>query len=126
MQISGPGCSSMYGLFAENGPWTYRNKTGEWDTNPYSWHQLGHIVYVDQPVSVGLSFGNGSSIYNEHDVAKDFYGFLQIFLDTFPELRSKTLHLTGESYAGMYVPYMADYIRQQNINATKTEFVSQI
>ncbi|RUS18821.1 Alpha/Beta hydrolase protein [Endogone sp. FLAS-F59071] len=120
----GPGCSSMAGLFEENGPWTYSNKTGAYEPNPYSWHHLGHIVYVDQPLSVGLSFGNGSSVYNELDVGKDFYGFLQIFLNTFPELRSKNLHLTGESYAGMYIPYMADHIRQQNIHAKKNELIN--
>jgi carboxypeptidase D len=35
---------------------------------------------------------------------------MQQFLSVFSELKGKKLYLTGESYAGMYVPYIADYI----------------
>ncbi|RUS27887.1 Alpha/Beta hydrolase protein [Jimgerdemannia flammicorona] len=117
----GPGCASTNGLFVENGPWVYNNKTGNFETNPYSWHLEGHIVFVDQPFSVGLSLNNGSGVRNEHDVAKNFYGFLQNFYEAFPQLRSKNLTLTGESYAGMYVPYMAQYIQTQNALTNKKE-----
>ena len=41
---------------------------------------------------------------NENDVAAQIVGFFQQFLDIFKELQGKNLYLTGESYAGMYVP----------------------
>jgi hypothetical protein len=35
----GPGCSSMDGLFLENGPYRFRTRAGELALNPWSWHQ---------------------------------------------------------------------------------------
>jgi len=35
---------------------------------------------------------------------------LQQFLEVFSELKGKNFYASGESYAGMYVPYIADYI----------------
>lgn len=34
----------------------------------------------------------------------------------FPELKGKKLYLTGESYAGMYIPFTASYIHKQKDN----------
>lgn len=67
--------------------------------NPYSWHHLSHVLYIEQPVSVGLGSGT-PDIVDEVGVATEFYGFLKNFYKTFPELKSKKLWLTGESYAG--------------------------
>lgn len=51
----GPGCSSMDGLWLENGPFRLNNKqgAGDWtiDVNPFSWHNApAWVLYVDQPV----------------------------------------------------------------------------
>ncbi|CDO76357.1 hypothetical protein BN946_scf185011.g21 [Trametes cinnabarina] len=54
----------------------------------------------------GLLQENG----DEDQVAAEVVGFLQQFLDVFKELRGKKLYVTGESYAGMYVPYITNYI----------------
>jgi len=35
---------------------------------------------------------------------------MQQFLEVFSELKGKNFYLTGESYAGMYVPYITNYI----------------
>jgi len=40
---------------------------------------------------------------------------LQQFLEVFAELKGKKTYLTGESYAGMYVPYIADYIYKKKV-----------
>jgi carboxypeptidase D len=47
---------------------------------------------------------------DEEGLAEQLVGFMQQFLSVFSELKGKKLYLTGESYAGMYVPYIADYI----------------
>ena len=49
----GPGCSSMDGLWLENGPLRLKFVGGTWkiDVNEYSWHNApAWTLYVDQPV----------------------------------------------------------------------------
>lgn len=99
----------------ELGPFTLtspKKGTTKATKNPYSWHHLSNILFVEQPIGVGLGSGT-PSITNENELAAQFYGFLQNFYESFPELKSKRLWITGESYAGMYVPYIADYIYKQ-------------
>ena len=49
----GPGCSSMDGLWLENGPLRLKAGDNGWtiDVNPHSWHNApAWTLYVDQPV----------------------------------------------------------------------------
>ncbi|KAI1759064.1 alpha/beta-hydrolase [Hypoxylon sp. FL1150] len=51
----GPGASSMFGLFTENGPCSItRDHVPR--TNPWSWNRDYNILYVDQPVQTGFSY----------------------------------------------------------------------
>ena len=54
------------------------------------------MLYIEQPVGTGYSQGT-PNIKNEDDLAAQFVGFLQQFLEVFPELKGKTTYLTGES-----------------------------
>src|SRR6266404_4081639 len=55
----GPGCSSMFGLFIENGPCTFNNVNGSTpELNPYSWNEFSNVLYIDQPVGAGFSYGS--------------------------------------------------------------------
>ncbi|KAF2967522.1 hypothetical protein GQX73_g6073 [Xylaria multiplex] len=51
----GPGASSMFGLFAENGP-CFINSDLEQELRNSSWNQFYNILYVDQPVQTGFSY----------------------------------------------------------------------
>ncbi|KAJ3506989.1 hypothetical protein NMY22_g17076 [Coprinellus aureogranulatus] len=67
------------------------------------------VLWVEQPVGTGFSQGT-PNITNENDLAEQVVGFLGQFLGVFSELKGKKLYLTGESYAGKYIPYIADHI----------------
>ncbi|KAL5512219.1 hypothetical protein ACEPAG_3504 [Sanghuangporus baumii] len=105
----GPGCSSLEGLLQENGPLTWSWGQAKATVNEHSWTNLSNILFVEQPVGTGFSQGT-PNIRDEDDLAAQLVGFFQQFLDVFPELKGKKLYVTGESYAGMYVPYIANFI----------------
>ncbi|KAH9949179.1 Alpha/Beta hydrolase protein [Amylocystis lapponica] len=105
----GPGCSSLEGALQENGPISWSTGQAKPTQNAYSWTNLSSILFVEQPVGTGYSQGV-PNITDEHDLSVQLVGFLQQFLEVFSELKGKTFYLTGESYAGTYVPYIADYI----------------
>ncbi len=58
----GPGSSSMFGLFLENGPLRVtRTGTGSNDyvvsLTDHHWGQVADVVFLDQPVGTGFSYG---------------------------------------------------------------------
>ncbi|KAF7114711.1 hypothetical protein CNMCM5793_009662 [Aspergillus hiratsukae] len=101
----GPGCSSLEGLLQENGPFTWQYGTFKPVDNPYSWHHLTDMLWVDQPVGTGFSVGD-ANVTSQGDVAAQFLGFFKNFIELFG-FHGRKVYLTGESYAGMFVPYIA-------------------
>ncbi|KAI9649459.1 hypothetical protein NHQ30_002035 [Ciborinia camelliae] len=114
----GPGCSSLEGIMQENGPWTWQYGTYAPVKNPWTWVNLTNVVWVDQPVGTGFSQGIPTAT-SEEDSAAQFLGFWENFVDTF-DLHGRKVYITGESYAGYYVPYIADAMF--NKNDTKTYY----
>ncbi|KAF4629363.1 hypothetical protein G7Y89_g8787 [Cudoniella acicularis] len=108
----GPGCSSLEGLLQENGPFIWQYGTYKPVPNPYTWVNLTNVVWVEQPVGTGFSQGIPTAT-NEADVAAQFLGFWKNFVDTFA-LQGRRVFITGESYAGYYVPYIADAMLNTN------------
>ncbi|WFD32400.1 hypothetical protein MSPP1_003446 [Malassezia sp. CBS 17886] len=117
----GPGCSSLEGTLEENGPFTVSVANDSDDVivkpNPYSWTNLSYVVWIEAPVGVGFTKGE-PGVDNEPGLARQFYGFLQQLFATFTELQGKRLWLTGESYAGMYIPYISHEIYSHPANAS--------
>ncbi|GJJ15865.1 hypothetical protein Clacol_010143 [Clathrus columnatus] len=97
------------GLLEENGPFSWSPGTAAPVVNEYSWTNLSSVLWIEQPTGVGFSQGE-PNIKGEDDLAAQLVGFLQQFLEIFSELKGKNFYITGESYAGMYVPYIANYI----------------
>ncbi|KAF2104352.1 putative serine carboxypeptidase [Rhizodiscina lignyota] len=108
----GPGCSSLDGFFKENGPVTWLSGTFQPVPNQYAWTNLSNMVWIDQPVGTGYDQGMPNAT-GEIDVGKQFLPFWRNFMDTF-DLHGRKVYITGESYAGAYVPYIADAMIQQN------------
>ncbi|VVB11507.1 unnamed protein product [Arabis nemorensis] len=104
----GPGCSSIGGgAFTELGPFY---PTGNGRGLP------SNLLFVESPAGVGWSYSNRSSDYNTGDAstAKDMLVFMLRWFKKFPDFKTRQLFLSGESYAGHYVPQLADVILQYN------------
>lgn len=59
-----------------------------------------------RPVGTGFSQGKPTAT-SEKDIAEQFLGFFRNFVELF-DLQGKKIYIAGESYAGYYVPYIAD------------------
>ena len=73
---------------------------------------LTNMLWIEQPVGVGYTQGT-PDISDEIGLSKEFLGFYKNFVDTF-DLQNRDVYLTGESYAGYYVPYIADAFLNAN------------
>lgn len=108
----GPGCSSLTGLFFELGPSSVKSDGKSTKFNPYSWNSNATVVFLDQPLNVGYSYGEGVS--DTVAAGKDVYAFLALFFKTFPEYADLDFHIAGESYAGHYIPIFAKEILEHS------------
>lgn len=101
----GPGASSLFGLFTENGPFSITPK-GKLEARKYSWAINHNLIYIDNPVGTGFSFTDSDEGYakNEDDVGKNLLLGLQQFFLLFPNLQTNEFFVSGESYGGKYVP----------------------
>jgi len=107
----GPGGSSSMGLFMELGPYKFNRTTLEYKRNPDSWNNFADLLFVDQPVGTG--FSRAKTPHNcttQLCVASNFYIFFKKFLAKHPELKGRPFYLTGESYAGKYVPVISNHL----------------
>ncbi|EPX73812.1 vacuolar carboxypeptidase Y [Schizosaccharomyces octosporus yFS286] len=112
----GPGCSSMTGLFLELGPSRINVETLKPEYNPHSWNSNASVIFLDQPVGAGFSNGDGS-VLDTITAGKDVYAFLTLFFAKFPQYAHLPFHITGESYAGHYIPQFAKEIIEHNQGA---------
>ncbi|CAL1404178.1 unnamed protein product [Linum trigynum] len=113
----GPGCASELALFYENGPFQIRDDMSlQW--NDYGWDQASNILYVDQPTGTGFSYTTDDSDirHNETGVSNDLYSFLQEFFKGHSKYANNDFYITGESYAGHYIPALASRIYKGNKN----------
>ncbi|RJE25206.1 Carboxypeptidase Y [Aspergillus sclerotialis] len=113
----GPGSSSMLGLFLEIGPCLVNEYGNGTVHNPFAWNRNSSLLFVDQPGDVGFSYvDEGTEIPSDsHLAAVDMHRFLQTFIsDVFPDKLNSPVHISGESYAGHYIPYLATEIVKQS------------
>ena len=105
----GPGCASEVALFYENGPYQF-NEDSTLKVNPNSWNEVSNLLYVDQPIGTGFSKGGLHDAKSETEVAEDMAEMLRGFLVQNPEFEGRDFYITGESYAGHYVPAISYYL----------------
>ena len=78
---------------------------------------MANVIFLESPAGVGYSYSNTSSDYDrsgDQRTANDAYLFLVNWLERFPEYKSRPFYISGESYAGHYVPELAATILIQN------------
>ena len=118
----GPGCSSLTGWGMEHGPYTVKENEKNFTENIYSWNKEANIIYLESPGEVGFSYINSTDpndfIINDNITANDNFEALKHFFKKFSELKNKAFYIGGESYAGVYVPRLAELIINYNNNIT--------
>ncbi|KAG9311509.1 Alpha/Beta hydrolase protein [Chiua virens] len=118
----GPGASSLLGLLFENGPIHIQSDYSAVE-NGHAWTSVADYVWIDQPVGTGFSTADADGLVADEDqLGADFVetvtcwsravlmirqmGFLNNFIKVFPNLAKRPLYIAGESYAGVYIPYI--------------------
>lgn len=126
----GPGCSSQLGNFFELGPWrvstTFLSKNTEQvelEANPGPWNRLFGMVFLDNPIGTGFSIATSRSEIptNQKDVAKHLWIAVQELLSVDPSFKTRPIYLTGESYAGKYIPAFGYYALRKNSMLPKSK-----
>ncbi|OLN96072.1 putative serine carboxypeptidase-like protein 2 [Colletotrichum chlorophyti] len=94
---------------------SWPTSSGELPTGPPSYfvhkaHNLGERV--EYPIGTGFSSGNVTAA-NDAETADQFVGFWKNFVHTF-DLQNKRIFISGESYAGVYVPFVGAAMLDKN------------
>ncbi|PAN29570.1 hypothetical protein PAHAL_5G235100 [Panicum hallii] len=110
----GPGCSSLIGNFAELGPYLL-NSTGL-SRNRNRWNRRFGVIFIDNPLGSGFSAPASEADIprDEPTIAEHLLAALQSFMALDGSFRARPLFLTGESYAGKYLPAAAKHILDAN------------
>ena len=115
----GPGCSSLFGFFAEVGPVTSDNFASEFIKNPYSWNNNANLLAIEQPAGVGFSkTSNKHYLWKDDDTAENLLAGVKDFLKEFG-LQNRDFYISGESYAGVYIPFLATHMLEDTSTTDK-------
>ncbi|ETV91952.1 hypothetical protein H310_13601 [Aphanomyces invadans] len=101
----GPGCSSLTGFFGELGPFVVQSDLSV-KRNPYAWNRKTNMVFLESPGGVGFSQRVNETLYTDDYTTARAYEFLEQFFELYPTYKNRDFYVTGESYAGIYVPYL--------------------
>jgi len=115
----------MLGFLQEHGPYALEDGALNFTKNDYSWNKEATVVYIESPAGVGYSLCPipEECVYNDTNTADDALSALLYLIETkFPELQANDLYISGESYAGIYVPRLVERIDWfiQNCSANKS------
>ena len=116
----GPGGSSLYGMFEEIGPMGVDANMTIFPRDPkFNWNQKYNLLFLDNPCGVGFSWSHDECYAtDEETVGSDLADAITKFYDLFPDLLESELFITGESYAGKYVPAFAYTLFTRNQDAS--------
>ncbi|XP_061355615.1 serine carboxypeptidase-like 50 [Gastrolobium bilobum] len=121
----GPGCSSMIGNFYELGPWRV-TKSLTLEPNPGAWNRIFGLLFLDSPIGTGFSVASTPEEIptDQNAVAKHLFAAITRFVQLDPVFKHRPIYITGESYAGKYVPAIGYYILEKNAQLQGSERVN--
>ncbi|KAH7936213.1 hypothetical protein HPB52_020087 [Rhipicephalus sanguineus] len=110
----GPGCSSLIGLSMELGPFRIDPSGMKVTLNPFSWNKVANIIFLEAPAGTGYSYDpSGSNSTDDHSITEDNYRAVLEFFENFPQFKPNEFYVTGESYAGIFVPLLAQRLLEE-------------
>jgi carboxypeptidase C (cathepsin A) len=80
--------------------------------NPFSWNKNASVLYIEQPAGVGFSYCNYTQSpqdcnFTDMTQSEDTLEFVVSWMARYPNYASHKLYISGESYGGIYIPYLA-------------------
>lgn len=121
----GPGCSSLLGWAQEHGPAVFKELSTEWEINDYSWNKKANVIYLESPAGVGFSYIDSDKDWdwktNDESSAVQNLEAVIDFFKRFPDFKRNDFYISGESYAGIYVPFLASKIIEYNKEAVELD-----
>jgi cathepsin A (carboxypeptidase C) len=112
----GPGSSSLLGFLQEEGPLLI-NAKGLLMKNPYSWTKYVNLLAIEAPIGVGFSYcsrqmdqGKPCKNTDRFTASTSRAALVDFFSNKFPEFAKNEFFISGESYAGVYIPTLTKEI----------------
>lgn len=93
----------MGAVAARHGPCRVtENNSQDTENNIFSWNNEVNMLYIDQPIGTGFSYGTGTAPTpgTTDEAAQDVWKFLQVFFQhpKFEKYQSRSLGIWTESY----------------------------
>ncbi|OMO99755.1 Peptidase S10, serine carboxypeptidase [Corchorus olitorius] len=122
----------MVGNFFELGPWRVVSSYAQnienlsLEPNPGSWNRLFGLVFLDNPIGTGFSVASTPQEIprDQISVAKHLFIAIAKFISLDPLFKNRPIYITGESYAGKYIPAIGYYILKKNTRLADSERVN--
>ena len=119
----GPGWSSTQDIFNATGPcrwpWPAKDKKTRIPVpNQWSFNDEIDMLYVDNPIPTGFSYGDLK--INTTEMAVEYlYEFLQKFVEEFPEYKDRVFGIWAIDYGAHFAIALSKYILRMNIELEK-------
>lgn len=122
----------MIGNFFELGPWRLRSshrtsvEQVALEPNSGTWNRIFGLLFFDSPIGTGFSIASTPEDIprDQNTVAKHLFAAITLFIESNPSFKLRPIYLTGESYAGKYVPAFGYYILNKNAQLPVTRQVN--
>ncbi|MFH4975346.1 hypothetical protein AB6A40_002055 [Gnathostoma spinigerum] len=122
----GPGYSSLFGAFAEIGPFLV-NKDGSLYQNAYAFNRKADLLFLETPIGTGFSYDTknlSGVVVGDSETAEMNAFALKEFFKTYKEKRKQDFFIAGQSYAAVYASTLAREIVKNNLKSNEDERIN--